>query len=71
MANPEHLHILQQGVEAWNAWREQHYWDDITPELCGADLRRANLGIFAYPPKKVYSTRMDLLINAASGRCSA
>jgi|GraSoiStandDraft_4_1057263.scaffolds.fasta_scaffold1683073_2 hypothetical protein len=24
MANPEHLRILAQGLEAWNQWREQH-----------------------------------------------
>src|SRR5262249_47950064 len=43
MANPEHLQILQQGVEAWNAWQEQHYGDDITPDLTGADLTGADL----------------------------
>ena len=37
MANDEHLQILQQGVEAWNAWRDQHR--DIRPNLRGANLR--------------------------------
>jgi len=46
MANPDHLDILKQGVEAWNAWREQYA--DITPDLRAArisyaDLRAANL----------------------------
>ena len=44
MANPEHLQILQQGVVAWNQWRDRHR--DITPylpeaNLSGADLARA------------------------------
>jgi hypothetical protein len=41
MANPEHLQILKQGVEAWNVWREQHR--DISPELSVANLARADL----------------------------
>jgi uncharacterized protein YjbI with pentapeptide repeats len=41
MANPEHLQILQQGVKAWNQWREQH--EDIIPDLGGADLFAADL----------------------------
>ena len=41
MANPEHLQILEQGVEAWNAWRTLHR--DITPDLYKADLRGADL----------------------------
>ena len=41
MANPEHLQILQQGVEVWNAWREQN--DDITPDLRKANLSWTNL----------------------------
>jgi len=38
MANTEHLKILNQGVEGWNKWREQH--PEITPNLRsgGADL---------------------------------
>ena len=31
MANPEHLQILEQGVETWNAWREQN--ESIKPDL--------------------------------------
>jgi hypothetical protein len=46
MATTKHLQILQQGVEAWNKWREQNR--SISPDLSranlrGADLRGANL----------------------------
>jgi hypothetical protein len=41
MANEEHLVRLQQGVEAWNAWREANR--DIKPDLRGAALGMANL----------------------------
>jgi uncharacterized protein YjbI with pentapeptide repeats len=40
MANPEHLKILQQGVVAWNQWREES-WGALA-NLCGANLRGAN-----------------------------
>jgi uncharacterized protein YjbI with pentapeptide repeats len=33
MANPEHLAILKQGVEAWNRWRAEHR--DVDPDLGG------------------------------------
>jgi uncharacterized protein YjbI with pentapeptide repeats len=42
MANPEHLQILQQGVERWNAW----WWNqprDVRADLSGANLAGANL----------------------------
>ena len=46
MANEEHIDILQQGVEVWNRWREQH--PTIRPDLIRANfshayLRNANL----------------------------
>jgi len=41
MANPEHLAILKQGVEAWNEWREENA--DVIADLTEADLRGANL----------------------------
>jgi len=41
MANPEHLQILEQGVEAWNQWRERN--KDITPDLAQATLARVAL----------------------------
>ena len=46
MANPEHLEILKQGVEEWNAWREEHPYVDPNlseADLGGADLSWANL----------------------------
>jgi uncharacterized protein YjbI with pentapeptide repeats len=41
MANPEHLKILKQGVESWNAWRKAN--PDERPHLSKADLTRAIL----------------------------
>jgi hypothetical protein len=41
MANPEHLEILNQGVEAWNEWRREHR--DIRPDFGDADLNNADL----------------------------
>ena len=37
MANEEHLELLRQGVEVWNAWRARQ--PPIMPDLEGADLR--------------------------------
>jgi hypothetical protein len=39
MANPEHLQVLQQSVEAWNAWRDQH--TDPALDLGEVDLTGA------------------------------
>ena len=41
MANPEHLAKLQEGVEAWNQWRDKYFV--IRPDLQGANLQGANL----------------------------
>ena len=46
MANDEHVALLRQGVDAWNAWRDQN--PDIRPDLSdaylvGAELRAAHL----------------------------
>jgi hypothetical protein len=41
MANPEHLEILSQGVDAWNKWRAERR--DIAADLSSANLSRADL----------------------------
>ncbi len=41
MAHPEHLLKLQEGVEAWNSWRNAH--PEVIPDLSGADLHAADL----------------------------
>jgi len=41
MANPEHLKILEQGVDVWNKWREDH--PDITPQLKGLVYRKTDV----------------------------
>jgi hypothetical protein len=41
MANEEHVALLRQAVEVWNAWREENR--DVRPDLRRANLRGANL----------------------------
>jgi TIR domain/Pentapeptide repeats (8 copies) len=41
MANPEHVAKLREGVETWNAWREQN--PSVHPELSGLEFCDANL----------------------------
>jgi hypothetical protein len=41
MANPKHLAILKQGVQAWNVWRKHN--PRARPHLEGADLRDLRL----------------------------
>ena len=44
MANEEHLKILMQGVEVWNAWQTTHRSNrQPSPDLRTADLRKASL----------------------------
>ncbi len=40
MTNREHLEILEQGVEVWNEWRNEH--PEIRPNLTNADLSEAD-----------------------------
>jgi len=42
MADPEHIRILKEGVEAWNDWRKEN--PDITPDLSGAELSGTRRG---------------------------
>ena len=41
MANPEHLDLLQHGIDTWNTWRKEH--QDTQPDLSYADLHGADL----------------------------
>jgi uncharacterized protein YjbI with pentapeptide repeats len=41
MANPEHLEILKQGIETWNAWRMK---DADLPDLSNANLSELLFG---------------------------
>jgi hypothetical protein len=46
MANPEHLKILKNGSEKWNAWRGRNR--DIVPDLTNADLSKTDLKGFNF-----------------------
>jgi hypothetical protein len=60
MANDEHVALLKQGVNAWNAWREKS--PGIRPDLRGAGLReeylrKANLRRARNPPDGAHPRR--------------
>jgi hypothetical protein len=42
MANDEHVALINQGVAAWNAWRDKNL-NILHPDLDGANLTQANL----------------------------
>jgi hypothetical protein len=42
MANEEHLKVLREGVDAWNAWRAKQP-AKFASDLSGADLYGADL----------------------------
>jgi uncharacterized protein YjbI with pentapeptide repeats len=47
MADPEHLDILKEGVDAWNEWREENPQEEIDlshADLTGFDLANINAG---------------------------
>jgi uncharacterized protein YjbI with pentapeptide repeats len=56
MANPEHVAILEQGVEAWNRWRQER--PDIRPDLTQAFLQYTNLSGIDF--SRVDLVRVDL-----------
>jgi hypothetical protein len=37
MPNYDHVHILEQGISAWNEWRQAN--QAVKPDLSDADLR--------------------------------
>ena len=41
MANPEHLVILERGVQFWNSWRSEN--PNTLPDFSGADLSQVSL----------------------------
>ena len=56
MANPEHLAILEQGVEVWNRWRGEN--PDIRPDITGAYLEVADLDEFNLSEADLYRTNL-------------
>jgi uncharacterized protein YjbI with pentapeptide repeats len=56
MANPEHLKILKQGVNAWNKWRLEN--SGMFPNLMGTDIRGANLAGAILSATNLYGTRL-------------
>jgi uncharacterized protein YjbI with pentapeptide repeats len=60
MSNPEHLAKLNEGREAWNAWRKQHRAGArrISPNLSGAALDGMNLRGFDLSHTNFWGARL-------------
>jgi uncharacterized protein YjbI with pentapeptide repeats len=57
MANEEHLKLLREGVDVWNAWRAKEPL--IQPDLSGADLTGANLRGADLPKADLYGANLS------------
>jgi hypothetical protein len=65
VANPEHLALLQQGVDVWNAWRRKGR--SIAPDLSGADLDGAILsGAILYEADLSGATLSGAILSGAN-----
>ena len=61
MANPEHLAILEQGVEVWNQWRKDYPY--VQPELSEVDIRKVDLSgidLSSADLQRAYMLRVNL-----------
>ncbi|BAB78209.1 pentapeptide repeat-containing protein (plasmid) [Anabaena sp. FACHB-709] len=54
MANEEHLAILRQGVEVWNAWRENN--PDINPDLSCLNFNKIDLDGFNFSNTVIFGS---------------
>lgn len=59
MPNPEHLKILERGVEHWNRWRES---DNIIPDLSNADLSYENLAGINLERARLFMVNFDAAV---------
>lgn len=69
MADEEHVALLKQGVDAWNAWRDEN--PDVSPDLSRTDLARANLRKANLVRAKLYGSdlaRANLSRGAQAGQ---
>ncbi len=65
MANPEHLDILNQGVEIWNQWRTES--PDIVPVLSGTTFREGSYeGINLSSAKLNYCNLIGVILDRAN-----
>jgi uncharacterized protein YjbI with pentapeptide repeats len=73
MANQEHLHLLRQGVEAWNRWREEN--PSVKPDLSQLDFESIREICVVGPNLSWYNLssadlRMSSIRNAAVANAS-
>ena len=55
MANPDHVDLVHEGVQAWNLWRTSSA--DVRPDLSGADLREVDLRAVNLGAAQLHRTR--------------
>ena len=68
MADEKHLKIIEQGVDPWNRWREEH--TDVRPDLVTAHPRRNPIAVSAprTKPRMSMSGRLAATISVTPAR---